>query len=150
MAVVAVEPTALLILGRASLDPFLRRHRDVLVRALEGMAAVARTQTVLIAMLSRRRLRERVLFRLVELAETNPAGDGAAGVTPKIPQATLAAMVGVTRENVNRALNALAADGVIEIDAGRYVVPNLARVRAELAQGSPLLDRLNRRSELEV
>ncbi len=64
MAVVAVEPTTLLVLGRDALEPFLQRHPRVVIRALEGLASVARNQTLLIATLSRRTLQERLLFRL--------------------------------------------------------------------------------------
>ena len=150
MAVVAVEPTTLVVLGRDGLEPFLRRHPRVVIRALEGLASVARNQTLLIATLSRRTLQERLLFRLVELAETNSPRDDGAGVTPKISQTTLAAMVGVTRENVNRALSALSADGAIRIEAGTYVLPDLERLRAELSNGSPLLIRRNRRTGSDV
>jgi CRP-like cAMP-binding protein len=149
MAVVAVEPTTLLVLGRGSLEPFLQRHPRVVTRALEGLASVARNQTLLIATLSRRTLQERLLFRLVELADTNSPRDDGAGVTPKISQ-TLAAMVGVARENVNRALGSLAGDGVIRIEAGAYVLPDLERLRAEISNGSPMLIRRNRRIEFEV
>jgi CRP-like cAMP-binding protein len=150
MAVVAVEPTTVLILGRDALEPFLERHPHVLTRALEGLASVARNQTLLIATLSRRTLPERLLFRLVELADTNVPSEKGAGMTPKISQSTLAAMVGVTRENVNRALGALAAEGIIRIEGGAYVLPDLERLRAEISNGSPSLIRLNRRTELEV
>jgi CRP-like cAMP-binding protein len=150
MAVLAVEPTTILVLGRDALEPFLQRHPGVVTRALEGLASVARNQTLLIATLSRRTLQERLLFRLVELADTNAPREQGAGVTPKISQSTLAAMVGVTRENVNRALNALAADGVIRIEGGSYALPDLERLRAEISNGSPTLTRLNRRTELEV
>ena len=118
--------------------------------ALEGLASVARNQTLLIATLSRRTLQERLLFRLVELADSNSPRDDGAGVTPKISQSTLAAMVGVTRENVNRALGSLAGDGVIRIEAGAYVLPDLERLRAEISNGSPMLIRRNRRIEFEV
>jgi CRP-like cAMP-binding protein len=122
----------------------------VVTRALEWLASVARNQTLLIATLSRRTLRERLLFRLVELADTNAPREQGPGVTPKISQTTLAAMVGVSRENVNRALGALAAEGIIRIEAGGYVIPDLERLRAEISNGSPSLVRLNRRTELEV
>ena len=150
MAVVAVESTTILVLGRNVLEPFLRRHPLVVTRALEGLASVARGQTRLIAALSRRTLQERLLLRLVELAETNAPGDGGVGVTPKISQATLAAMVGVSRENVNRALGALATDGTILIEAGSYVLPDLERLREEIANGLPVLDPRNRRIDPEV
>ena len=150
MAIVAVESTTLLILGRRSLEPFLQRHPQVVTRALEGLASTARAQTQLIATLSRRTLQERLLFRLVELAETNTPRDDGAGVTPKISQSTLAAMVGVTRENVNRALAALAASGAIRIESGSYVLPGLDRLRTEISNGQPVLERRNRRTEPEV
>ena len=87
----------------------------------------------------------------MELAETNSRRDDGAGVTPKISQATLAAMVGVLareRESCPRA--PCAADGVIRIEAGTYVLPDLQRLRAEISNGSPLLIRRTRRTELDV
>ncbi len=150
MAVVAVEPTTLLVLGRDHLEPFLQRHPQVVTRALEGLASVARVQTQLIVKLSRGTLQERILFRLLELAETNAPRDDGARATPKISQSTLAAMVGVSRENVNRALSALAADGAIRIESGTYVLPDLERLRAEISNGSPWLVRRNRRTDPEV
>lgn len=150
MAVVAVEPTTLLVLERDHLEPFLQRHPQVVTRALEGLASVARLQTQLIVKLSRGTLQERILFRLVELAETNAPRDDGARATPKISQSTLAAMVGVSRENVNRALSALAADGAIRIESGTYVLPDLERLRAEISDGSPWLVRRNRRTDPEV
>jgi DNA-binding GntR family transcriptional regulator len=50
-------------------------------------------------------------------------------MTPKISQSTLAAMVGVSRENVNRVLSALAAEGSIRRDNGRYVLVDEERLR---------------------
>ena len=71
-------------------------------------------------------------------------------MTPKISQSTLAAMVGVSRENVNRTLSALAADGTIRIQAGSYVLPALERLREEISDGLPILDARNRRVDREV
>jgi CRP-like cAMP-binding protein len=90
------------------------------------------------------------LLRLVELADTNPRGTDGAGVTPKISQATLAAMVGVSRENVNRSLSALAADGTIRIQTGSYVLPDLERLREEISDGLPILDARNRRLDPDL
>jgi len=56
MAVVAVEPTEVLSLRRDLLDPFLIRHPQVIRRAMEQLASVARGQTRMIAALSRRPL----------------------------------------------------------------------------------------------
>jgi CRP/FNR family cyclic AMP-dependent transcriptional regulator len=145
MAVVAVEPSTLLMLERERLIPFIQRHPRVIARALEGLASVARGQTELITALARRPLQERLLLRLLDLAETNAPAVGAASVTPKISRATLAAMVGASRENVNRALATLAAEGAIRIERGRYLITDPKRSRAGVSLGWPLLTRSNRR-----
>ena len=97
MALVAVEPSTMLVLDREQLTPFLQRHPDVTMRALEGLASIARGQTELITALARRSLQDRLVLRLLDLAETNTEHPDGAAVTPKISQSTLASMVGVSR-----------------------------------------------------
>jgi hypothetical protein len=41
-------------------------------------------------------------------------------------------MVGVTRENANRGIAVLVADGLIRFDAGRYVITDEPALRARL------------------
>ena len=147
MAIVALEPCTLLVLGRDQFEPFLRSHPQVMLRALEGISSVARGQTELIAALARRPLSDRLLLRLLDLVETNAQTADGAGVTPKVSQTTLAAMVGASRENVNRALGVLAAEGIIRLEGGRYVIPDPDAVRREISQGWPQLEKRNRRSE---
>jgi CRP-like cAMP-binding protein len=148
MAVVALEPCVLLELSRGHLLPFLLRHPPVMVRVIEGLSSIARGQTEIIAALARRPLADRLLLRLLDLADTNAHGQGGAGVTPKISQTTLAAMVGASRENVNRALAGLAAQGSILIERGRYVLPDPERLREQVSAGWPLLARRNRRADV--
>jgi CRP/FNR family cyclic AMP-dependent transcriptional regulator len=150
MGLIAVEPSSLLILPREHLTPFLQRHPQVMARVLEGLASIARGQTELIAAMARRPLQDRLLLRLLELAETNSGGDGARAITPKISQSTLAAMVGSSRENVNRALAALANEGVVRIEAGRYTITDPKRSRQQVSRGWPLLGRPNRRAALRL
>ena len=118
VAVVALEPCTLLELGREHLVPRLLRHPPAMIRLLEGLATVARGQTEIIAALARRPLSERLLLQLLDLADTNE--DDGTGVTPRVSQTTMAAMVGTSRENVNRALAALADRG------GRHAVLRLS------------------------
>ena len=146
MGVLAVEPSTLLVLRREDVSPFLAKHPQAMVRALEGLAAIARTAAEIIVGLARRPLRERLLARLLELADRNaPDGDGVVA-TPRISQSTLAGMVGVTRERVNRALASLAASGEVRHEAGRYVLVDPEGLRRGLAQGFPPLERRNRRT----
>jgi CRP-like cAMP-binding protein len=147
MAMIALEPCTLLVLRRVELAPFLQRHPQVMLRALEGLSSVARSQTAVIAALARRPLPERLLLCLLDLVETNAQTADDASVTPRVSQATLAAMVGASRENVNRALGALAAEGTVRLEAGRYVIADPDGVRRAVSRGWPLLEKRNRRSE---
>ncbi|HXJ64628.1 MAG TPA: Crp/Fnr family transcriptional regulator [Actinomycetota bacterium] len=147
MALVAVEPSTVLLLDREHLLPFLQRHPDVTTRALEGLASIARSQTELITALARRSLHDRLVLRLLDLAETNTERPDGAAVTPRISQSTLASMVGVSRENVNRAIGALVASGSVRREAGRYVLVDPATLRREVSSGWPPLVRRNRRSD---
>jgi CRP-like cAMP-binding protein len=92
----------------------------------------------MISSLLSRSLTDRLLLRLLELVEASPERRAGVAATPKISQSTLAAMVGVSRENANRALSALASDGAIRQDNGRYLVVDEARLRRELARDWPL------------
>jgi CRP/FNR family transcriptional regulator, cyclic AMP receptor protein len=145
MAVLALEPARVLVLARAELVPFITQHPQVMMRLLQGLGAIARAQTEMIASLTRRPLRERLLLRLLELAETNAPGERGEGITPKISQSTLAAMVGASREHVNRALAALSAEGALRIEGGRYVMHDPERIREDVSQGWPTISRPNRR-----
>ena len=55
------------------------------------------------------------------------------------------AMVGVSRENVNRALAVLMSDGAIRQEDGRYVLVDEARLRRRVAIDWPLAARRDRR-----
>ncbi len=135
MSVIALEPTILLVLGREPVMAFLDRRPAVVMRLVENLASTSRWQTEMIAILARRPVAERVLLRLLDLAETNGIVDPRVAVTPRLSQATLASMVGASRENVNRALAALTAAGTVRVDDGRYVIPEPAGARRDVVAG---------------
>jgi CRP/FNR family transcriptional regulator, cyclic AMP receptor protein len=146
--VMAVEPSVVILLHRRELTPFLQRHVEVKDRALEGLASASRWQTSLISSLATRPLVDRLIQRLLELADSN--GDQVAGQavrTPKISQTTLAAMIGVSRENVNRALATLTAQGSIRRESGYYVLVDEAGLRREATKDWLMGTRRDRRAE---
>ena len=143
--VIAVLPTTLIRLDRADLVPFMEHHPILKDRALEALASNSRFQANLISSLLTRPLVDRLVLRLLELVDSGPERRAGEAVTPKITQSTLAAMIGVSRENVNRALAALALDGSIRLEDGRYVLVDEQRLRREVAQGWPLPARRDRR-----
>jgi CRP/FNR family cyclic AMP-dependent transcriptional regulator len=144
--VIAVEPSTLIRLDRRFLVPFMTQHPQVKDRVLESLASNTRWQTTMISSAARRPLTDRLILRLLELSESTPKGESGEAITPKISQSTLAAMVGVSRENVNRALSALTTDGSIRQEGGRYVLVDEARLRREVARDWPLAGRRDRRT----
>jgi len=145
VAAVAVAPTVLIRLDRRDLGPFMDRHPAVKDRALEGLASNTRWQSTMIASLVTRPLKDRLVLRLLELVDSNPERVAGKSVTPKISQSMLASMIGVSRENVNRALSALALGGSIRQEGGRYVLVDEERLRREVSRDWPLAGRRDRR-----
>jgi CRP-like cAMP-binding protein len=143
--VIAVMPTTLIRLDRRDLVSFMERHPILKDRALEALASNSRFQANLITSLLTRPLAERLLLRLLELIDSSPERRSGEAVTPRITQSTLAAMIGVSRENVNRALAALALDGSVRMEDGRYVLVDEERLRRDVGQGWPLAARRDRR-----
>ena len=130
----ATVPTEVVCLHRCYLDTVFADHPVLKDRVLERLASNARLQANMFAALATRPLADRLVLRLLELVESNRGtGDGPAR-TPNISQATLAAMVGVSRENVNRALSALMTEGLIRRDGGGYVLVDEAALREVVAR----------------
>jgi CRP/FNR family cyclic AMP-dependent transcriptional regulator len=142
---VAVAPSTLIRVHRRELAPFMERYVNVKDRALEGLASNTRWQTTMISALATRPLIDRLVLRMLELVDSSPERLSGQAVTPKISQSMLAAMVGVSRENVNRALAALTADGSIRQERGRYVLVDEERLRRRLSRDGPLVGRRDRR-----
>ena len=109
--VVAVAPSVVIRLGRRELEPFMTRHPSIKDRVLEKLASNTRWQTTMISSLLSRSLTDRLVLRLLELVDSSPERGPGLSTTPKISQSTLAAMVGVSRENVNRALSGAGGGG---------------------------------------
>jgi len=145
--VAAVRPTTVIVLSRRLLGPFMSEYPSTKDRALEALATNSRWQTVILSSAARRPLRDRLILRLLDLVDSSPEHGSGHAVTPKISQSTLASMIGVSRENVNRALSALAIDGAIRQEDGRYVLIDEALLRSEMSRDAPLPTRRDHRTE---
>jgi CRP-like cAMP-binding protein len=147
LAGMAVMPAVVFRLDRRDLEPFMHRNPLVMHHALEGLAGFVRWYGGVVMALEMRPLRDRILHRLLDLVEGHTAAPGEA-VTAPVSQATLAGMTGVSRENVNRALAAMMADGTIRREGSRYVLVNERRLRDEVARDWPVTSmRDSRRAE---
>jgi len=146
--VVATGPSVLIRLDRRVLIPFMNRHPVTKDRALEKLASNERWQTTMISSLATKPLADRLVLRLLELVDSSPQRRPGLAATPRVSQATLAAMVGVSRENVNRALAVLMASGAIRQERGRYVLVDEKQLRQRVVDGvGPVAGRRDRRRD---
>jgi CRP/FNR family cyclic AMP-dependent transcriptional regulator len=131
---VALEPTECLVI-RAPLLQFLTARPQVLIRIIAGLTAYIKQKDTTIGDVTFLDIPGRVATTLVHLADTKgrPTSDGIS-IEPALNQQTLAAMVGATRENVNRALRTFSDLGYIRLDRGSITVLNRDQLRR---RGSP-------------
>lgn len=125
----AMEPTRALLLGRDRFRALLDEPaaRDAL---LAGMATHLRRFLAQIEELHFLDVGGRLAARLDFLIrETGaPQGDGSLRMELPMSQGDLAAMVGCTRQTVNKLLGQLADDGIVRVDRERIVVTDPARL----------------------
>lgn len=121
--VTAMNPSRCLLLRRAPLVTFLSRHPIAMEQLLEQICG----QTVRVAYsftgMAFDDIRHRAAGTLLALADEfgEPVADGTR-IRLELSQRTLAALVAASRENVNRALAPLIADGTISQSDAHFVV----------------------------
>ena len=126
---VATEPSELLLLDR---DDFVRFLLDRPAAAVEMLAVLSRRlrrDTQLLQDAAFLDVPARLARTILRLAQ--PSDDGGAQVTPRLNQSDLAALVGTTRETLNKWLGFYQSQGLIRWDRGRITViePNRLRQR---------------------
>jgi len=120
---VASEPTVTLTLARPGFLRILERTPQIAHQIILALSARLRRTDVLLGDSAFLDVATRIAKRLRDLAHTQAGRE-----SPKTPrsvrviQAELAAMVGASRESVNRELRALAARGLIRVGRGRIMI----------------------------
>lgn len=129
--VTAMVPSRCLLLRRPLLVEFLSRHPVAMTRLLEDLSGIAVQAAYSYSGMAfddiRRRAARALLALAEEFGEPGPAG---VRIRLGLSQRTLAGMVAASRENVNRALAPLVADGVISQVEGHFVVHDRAALAA--------------------
>jgi CRP-like cAMP-binding protein len=113
----ALEATECLVIAKDPLLQFLSTRPQVLLRIIASLSTYIKRKDATMGDVAFLDIPGRVATQLVHLADTSgrPAPDGITiGLT--LNQRTLAAMVGATRENVNRALRRFSDLGYIRLD----------------------------------
>jgi CRP-like cAMP-binding protein len=119
---IALEPTVLLVLSRDVLLKHVSMHPRTALNLLGEMAARLRRADESIAQLALCDVNERLVHKLIALAEEEGT-EGPEGmlVRRRPTQQELANMIGSCRETISRTFNQLARDGLI-IPRGRALI----------------------------
>jgi len=131
---VAASPARTLVVSRDAFVEWLRERPAAALALLETLSLRLRETDQSLADRTFLDLPQRLAKRLVELVRAHPevhapsAGDGL--VHLRVTQANLAAMLGVSRESVNKQLSAFGREGWVSMRRGRVIVHDVAALRA--------------------
>ncbi len=127
----AVDATSCVALGRDDLRGLLRATPELGLRLLATLVDHIRGKDEELAEIAFLDLPGRLAHKLLQLADRH--GEPVAGgvrIAVRVPQSELAAMVGSSRENVNRALGRFVASGAVAIDRGSITILDANALRA--------------------
>jgi CRP/FNR family cyclic AMP-dependent transcriptional regulator len=119
----AVEPVETLSLARAPFQHLLDDDRGLRIALLSGLAGELRRLTGHVEELHFLDLAGRLAMRLVRLArDRDPSAEGEVTLDWPFTQSDLAAMIGGTRQSVNKLLSRLVDDGLLRIEHDTLVI----------------------------
>jgi CRP-like cAMP-binding protein len=124
---VAMEATEVLALPRNRFQALVDSEPQIRDALLSALAAELRRLTVHVADLHFLDLTGRLASRLVRLAEEqgDRAQDGSVRLDAPLTQTDLAAMIGATRQSVNKLLGEFVEDGLLRLERDTIVVPDV-------------------------
>jgi CRP-like cAMP-binding protein len=127
----------LLVIERRSFVPFLRNNPEVGLRLIAVLCERLRRTTEQVEDMLFRDLPSRLAKKLLELAaastERSPAG---LPVATRLSQREIGAMIGISRESINKQLRQWQAEGLLSLESGSVVLTNERELRA-LADPEP-------------
>ena len=132
---IAHEATTALVLRRHAFGQLIDTVPALRHELLAGLVAELRRLTHHVEELHFLDLPGRLARRIVRLArEVDPEPSGPVTLDWSFSQSELAAMIGGTRQTVNRLLGEFTAEGLIRIDRDTLVVPDLDRLERAAAR----------------
>lgn len=135
----AMSASVCLMLGRAPLLGFLSRHPAAMQRMFESLSTAAVQAAYTASGMVFESIGGRVATLLMHLAEEygEPTPEGVR-IRLRLSQGDLAAYVGASRENVNRALAVLVGSGVVSQRNGHFHVHDLGALESAARQDADL------------
>jgi len=146
-SVLAIRDSALIVIDRRELFPFLRRHPDAALKLLEVLAARVERLTAKVEDKTFLNLPQRLAKCLFELAERwgRATPDGVT-IEQRFSQAELGDLVATTRESVNKQMKSWEKEGVARMSGGIVTILDektlqLITEREERSLGRPVIGR---------
>jgi adenylate cyclase len=128
---IAVEATTCVALSRDDLRALVRTDPDLGLRLLSRLSDRVRRRDEELAEIAFLDLPGRLAHKLLQLADRHGQRvDGGVRIAVRVPQSDLAAMVGSSRENVNRALGQFVKMGAVAMDRGTITILDAEALRA--------------------
>jgi CRP/FNR family transcriptional regulator len=130
----AADKARVYFISRPDFHSLCLVHPQVPLKVLKVVGARLRKLVGIIEELSFTTVRSRLISVLVRLAQSGKKT--AAGIEIQLPASNqeLASEIGTVRELVSRNLSRLQAEELIRMDAKTVVIPDLPRLKTELAQ----------------
>ena len=127
----AVEATSCVAVSRDDLRALVRATPELGLRLLATLVDQVRSKEEELTEVAFLDLPGRLAHKLLQLADRHgePVERGVR-ITVRVPQSELAAMVGSSRENVNRALGRFVTSGAVAIDHGSITILDTAALRS--------------------
>ena len=129
---IALEAAGLLVLGRPTFDELVDTQPGLRNALFAGLVAELRRLTGHVEELHFLDLPGRLASRLVRMArEADPDASGEVRLSWPYTQSDLAAMIGGTRQTVNRLLNDLTTRGLLRFEKDVVVITDLERLERD-------------------
>jgi CRP-like cAMP-binding protein/class 3 adenylate cyclase len=128
---IAVQPTSCVMVSKDDILAALRSTPELGLRMLAMMVAYVRQQDENLADFAFLDVNGRIARKLLDLAGRHGEPvTGGVRIRIRLPQGELAAMVGASRENVNRSLGQLVTLGALSMDGGHITILDSDRLKS--------------------
>lgn len=127
--IIATQPTDTVILRREGFYDFLKAHPEAAIDMLQALSARIRQSDEFIADAAFLDVPGRLAKKILELAEKYGQPDPLGiSIGLRVTQRDLAAMIGATRESVNKHLQAFRSQGMIALEGRRLIIRDRDRL----------------------
>lgn len=139
---IALQTTELLRVGRADFIPFLEEHPKLCLRLMSVLCERLRWTSDIIESTIFLDIPRRLAKRLLALVKDYGCEtDVGIKLNIKLSQESLANMLGVTRESVNKGIRSLQKEGTIIYDEGYIIILDISFLESLVAGRTSLLSR---------